>query len=177
MRRSFVPALILGVVLPALACSSSDASSSTPTRAVTQPAAVATATPPPATATPVPPSPTPEPPSPEPPTPEPPPPAQAPQPPPRPPAGGGAVNIRVRAFGLAYDRSSLSLTAGASVTLTLQNDDTAVPHDIAFSFGPATETCAGPCTRSIRFTAPAPGTYSFKCNTHPDIMTGSVSVR
>jgi plastocyanin len=63
--------------------------------------------------------------------------------------------------------------AGATVTLTLVNNDQAIPHDIGVSIAgvPHTQTCSGPCTRSITFTAPR-GTYTFQCSLHPD-MVGS----
>jgi plastocyanin len=54
------------------------------------------------------------------------------------------------------------------VTVTLDNKDQAVPHDIGFSLpvNTKTETCAGPCVRSVTFTAPRPGTHEFFCSTH-----------
>jgi plastocyanin len=67
--------------------------------------------------------------------------------------------------------------ADASVTITMQNQDQAVPHDVKFNVPgePTTGLCSGPCTRSVTFTAPA-GTYSFQCTLHPD-MAGTITAR
>lgn len=75
------------------------------------------------------------------------------------------------AQGLQFSRSSITVAAGSTVTVTLQNNDTAVPHDFGVSIAgvPHSDTCSGPCTRSITFTAPR-GTYSFQCSLHPDMV-------
>jgi plastocyanin len=145
---------------------------------------------------------TPEPPPPEPTaTPEPPPPrtapaairptAPAPQPPapaapanPAPPAlppaprPSGPASLSVRAQNLAFAPGGLTVSAGSSVTVTLTNQDLSVPHDIGFTIpgAPRTGSCAGPCTASVSFTAPGPGTYAFTCSTHPELMTGRLTV-
>jgi plastocyanin len=63
------------------------------------------------------------------------------------------------------------------VTINLDNKDLSVPHDVGVNLpGVAhSDTCSGPCSRSITFTAPGPGTYQFFCSTHTD-MKGTFSV-
>jgi plastocyanin len=70
------------------------------------------------------------------------------------------------------------------VSVTLQNIDNGVPHDVSFgraSGGPPATglplgtSCYGPCTDSYSFTAPGPGNYAFFCSLHPD-MAGTFVV-
>jgi plastocyanin len=84
----------------------------------------------------------------------------------------------VRAQNLAFAPGALTVSAGASVTVTLTNQDLSVPHDIGFGIpgAPRAATCTGTCTTNVSFTAPAPGTYAFSCSTHPDLMTGRLTV-
>ena len=69
-----------------------------------------------------------------------------------------------------------TVPAGASVTLTLDNQDATVSHDIevfdaAGNVVAQTEIAAGPNTRSVTFTLAA-GRYPFRCTVHPREMTG-----
>jgi plastocyanin len=69
--------------------------------------------------------------------------------------------------------------------VTLDNQDIGVLHNIAFyTSNRATEKIAvgnlvtGPATDTLTFTAPdRPGTYFFRCDVHPDTMTGAFSVK
>ena len=98
---------------------------------------------------------------------------------------GGPVNTRVVARNLVFDKRSLSASPGASVTVTLDNQDAGVLHNIAFYNSPAAsqriavgELFPGPAVRDVQFTAPsAPGNYFYRCDVHPDTMTGSFVVR
>jgi plastocyanin len=58
------------------------------------------------------------------------------------------------------------------VTVNFTNNDNAVPHDFGVSVpGVAhTSTCNGPCTASISFNSGAPGTFSFQCSIHADMV-------
>ncbi|HLF79334.1 MAG TPA: cupredoxin domain-containing protein, partial [Dehalococcoidia bacterium] len=86
-------------------------------------------------------------------------------------AARGPVTINLTAVNLAFSTSRISATSGTAVTITLDNKDQAVPHDVGVNLpGVAkTQTCSGPCVRSISFTAPSPGTYEFFCSTHIDM--------
>ncbi|MGE0056358.1 MAG: cupredoxin domain-containing protein [Dehalococcoidia bacterium] len=101
------------------------------------------------------------------PTPVPPPPAAPPP----------AVTFAVTASQLKFSASQLSARSGASVTVSFRNEDAGVAHDVSFGIAGLGHghTCAGPCTDSYSFVAPAPGTYDFFCTVHID-MTGKLIV-
>jgi len=102
--------------------------------------------------------------------------------------GGQQVTVSLVAQGLGFDKSSISVPAGASVTINFNNKDTGIPHNFAlYTSGSASGTASGPlfvgptingpATISYTFTAPSqPGTYFFRCDTHPTTMTGSFIV-
>jgi plastocyanin len=102
---------------------------------------------------------------------------QPPAPPTQPPAPAGPVTIAVTARNLAFDRSAISVPRNASVTVNFRNEDAQVAHDFGVSipFVPHTETCNGPCERSISFDSGPPGTYTFQCSVHAE-MVGSFTV-
>ncbi len=95
----------------------------------------------------------------------------APQPtsPPR----ASAVSLTFRAFNTQFDKTSVHVPAGASVTATLQNDDAGVQHNLTFSLPglPHGDTCTGPCTAPQTFTASAAGSYFFLCTIHDMVGT------
>jgi plastocyanin len=62
------------------------------------------------------------------------------------------------------------------VTLTLRNEDVGEEHDWEVNNLAMTQTCVGPCTVSVTFRAPAPGSYQFICIVHPD-MGGTMVVQ
>jgi plastocyanin len=103
-------------------------------------------------------------------------PTSAPPTPTQPPAGGGAVTINVTATNIAFDRSSMSVASGATVTLNFSNNDASVPHSLTLSVpGTASEVCTGPCQTSQTFTAPGPGSFTFFCEIHAS-MFGTFTV-
>jgi plastocyanin len=81
--------------------------------------------------------------------------------------------VTVTAQRLAYLNPNAVAKAG-QVTLTLQNLDTSVPHDISIDGLGVSVDCSGPCTESVAFTAPA-GSYAFHCSYHP-YMTGTLTL-
>ncbi len=83
-----------------------------------------------------------------------------------------------------FDKSELIVPAGQEVTLVFDNREGGVLHNWAL-YKSATDTnkiagtqlCTGPCDETIKFPAPAPGEYFFKCDVHPIQMTGKLTVR
>src|SRR5664280_797040 len=106
-----------------------------------------------------------------------------PTPTPSPSTGGN--NITVTAAGMAFDTNSITVSAGAHVTITFQNKDGGIPHNMAFYTSAAATTViyqgartTGVSAVTYTFDAPTtPGTYFFRCDVHPTTMTGSFIVQ
>jgi hypothetical protein len=100
-------------------------------------------------------------------------------------AAGGPTTITLVAQSLKWDKGSVSAGADAPVTVILDNRDPGVLHNVAFYTNRAatqkifgSELIAGPAQQTSNFTAPpVPGSYFFKCDVHPDTMSGSFNVR
>jgi len=99
--------------------------------------------------------------------------------------GPGPVTVTIVAEGIVFDLSTLTANAGSAFNIILDNRDGGVLHNIAFYtdrslsqliFG--SELFTGPAIQESTFTAPAaPGTYFFRCDVHPDTMTGAFVVQ
>jgi plastocyanin len=108
-----------------------------------------------------------------------------PTPTPSPSTGGNAITITVTAAGMAFDTNSILVSAGAHVTITFQNNDNGIPHNMAFYTSAAATTIiyqgartTGVSTVTYTFDAPTtPGTCFFRCDVHPTTMTGSFIVQ
>jgi plastocyanin len=106
-----------------------------------------------------------------------------PSPTPSPSTGGNTITVT--AVGMAFDTSTITVSAGAHVTITFINNDNGIPHNIAFyTSSSATtviykgKTTTGVATITYTFDAPTtPGTYFFRCDVHPNTMTGEFIVR
>lgn len=104
---------------------------------------------------------------------------------PPPPAAAGTTVLSVVAQNVQFTTRSLTAAAGQPVQLTFDNKDAGVLHDVAFYTNSSattliykTEITTGPVVKTFNFTAPAaPGNYFFRCDVHPDTMTGSFVVR
>ena len=98
---------------------------------------------------------------------------------------GGPVNVTVVAKNLAFDKRTITASPGADVTVTLDNQDAGVLHNIAFytNRNASTKIAAGDLVQGPgklveNFKAPtAAGNYFFRCDAHPDQMTGSFVVK
>jgi plastocyanin len=99
-------------------------------------------------------------------------------------ASSGNVTIGVTAQNIAFNTSTITVPAGANVTIVFNNQDAGVPHNIAFYQTSAAtspiyvgEIFNGPKTVSYNFKAPStPGTYFFRCDVHPS-MKGDFIVK
>ena len=93
--------------------------------------------------------------------------------------------ITVTAAGMAFDTSTITVSAGAHLTITFINNDSGTPHNIAFYTSPSAttviykgKTTTGVATITYTFDAPTtPGTYFFRCDVHPNTMTGEFIVQ
>jgi plastocyanin len=97
---------------------------------------------------------------------------------------GGPVAVKIVAKNLTFDKRTISASTGAQVTVTLDNEDVGVSHNIAFytkkGATPAIaslDLIAGVSSKDLVFNAPdKPGNYYFQCDVH-DTMNGTFSVK
>ncbi|MEX2225162.1 MAG: hypothetical protein WEB52_01785 [Dehalococcoidia bacterium] len=117
----------------------------------------------------------------------PPPPPQAPAPtstpipPPPPPPSVQPQSLRIVANRTTFAPTQLTASAASAITVTLDNQDAGVVHDIiiytpAGAIAAQTAMFAGPAQQSATFTASGPGNHFFKCSLHPQQMTGSIAI-
>jgi plastocyanin len=99
------------------------------------------------------------------------------------PTPGQSVTINLIAQGMSFDKSTITVPAGAAVTLNFNNKDSA-PHNFALytNSGAGTPIFRGQTisatTVIYTFTAPTtPGSYFFRCDVHPTSMTGTFIVQ
>jgi plastocyanin len=104
-----------------------------------------------------------------------------------PPPSGGAPPpsgpTTVTASGLTFDVSSISLPAGQPSTITFDNEDAGVQHNIAiYTDESATQALfqgdavTGVATQDYKVDGLDPGAYYFRCDFHPESMHGTVNV-
>jgi predicted lipoprotein with Yx(FWY)xxD motif/plastocyanin len=94
------------------------------------------------------------------------------------------VSVTLTAKGISFDKKTITVPAGAHVTMTFNNQDNGIPHNFALYTDSSAQTqiyigsiVTGPTTTTYTFDAPAQtGTYFFRCDIHPTTMTGSFIV-
>ncbi len=95
------------------------------------------------------------------------------------------IVIGLIAKNIAYNTSTITVPAGANVTVNFDNQDSGVPHNFAVYDTSAAKNLifrgaiiTGPKKIAYNFTAPdKPGTYFFRCDVHPTIMKGQFIVK
>jgi plastocyanin len=95
------------------------------------------------------------------------------------------VTIDLIAKNIAFDKSTITVPAGAQVTINFDNQDSGIPHNFSLYTDSSASTSiyigdiiTGPKTITYTFTAPStPGNYFFRCDVHPTIMTGTFVVQ
>ncbi|MEG3055023.1 MAG: hypothetical protein RQM90_02270 [Methanoculleus sp.] len=77
-------------------------------------------------------------------------------------AAGGTATVDLSAKNIAFDKSTITVPAGADVTVDFDNEDDGIPHNFAvYTDSSATdtifsgETITGPDTTTYTFTAPS----------------------
>ncbi len=96
-----------------------------------------------------------------------------------------SATLGLVAKNIAFNTSTITVPAGANVTVNFDNQDANIPHNFAVytdSSAKTTifkgETITGPAKTTYTFTAPSkPGTYFFRCDIHPTQMTGQFVVQ
>jgi plastocyanin len=64
------------------------------------------------------------------------------------------------------------VTANSPVTVNFTNNDAGVPHDFGVSLPGVAHTlaCNGPCMASLSFNSGPPGSFTFQCSIHSDMV-------
>jgi plastocyanin len=100
------------------------------------------------------------------------------------PSAPGDTTIQLVAFNIEFDQRALTASAGGTVTIQFDNRDPSVLHNFALYVDNSLaqsifigDLVTGPAVTEYKFDAPAPGTYFFRCDVHPDTMTGSFTVQ
>lgn len=96
---------------------------------------------------------------------------------------GQEVTVNIVAKGFAFNTKTITVPAGAKVTINFDNQDDGVPHNVAFYETSAAQKSifvgqriVGAAKITYTFTAPATaGTYYFRCDVHPS-MNGNFVV-
>lgn len=107
------------------------------------------------------------------------PPPEEPEPPPPPEEVQDEVTIV--AENIAFDLEEFALPADTEVSITIENRDANIPHNISIYTARGGdvihegEIFPGVDERAETFTTPGPGAYYFVCDVHPN-MNGTVTV-
>ncbi len=98
--------------------------------------------------------------------------------------GGGENVLLIAAKGLLFDKRTLTAPAQTEVTIRFNNQDAGVIHNVAVYTNRSARTkifvgelFAGPKAVDYKLTTPGPGSYFFRCDVHPDTMTGTFAVK
>ncbi len=95
------------------------------------------------------------------------------------------IAINLIAKDIAFDKNSITVPAGAHVTVNFDNQDNGIPHNVAFYTDSSASksiyvgaVITGPKKVTYAFDAPTtPGIYFFRCDVHPTSMTGQFIVQ
>ena len=91
--------------------------------------------------------------------------------------------LSIAANDKQFDKDCLAAPADQGFTIEFDNQDPAVPHNVAIYDGPGSnralfkgETIVGPNTVTYTVPAQPAGTYEFRCDPHDDSMIGTFVV-
>ena len=97
--------------------------------------------------------------------------------------GGSGDTLKITAQNIAFVETDLTVKAGAPFRIDFDNQDAAVPHNVAIHLGSPTGTevfkgaiFPGVATQTYDVQALDAGTYGFICTVHPT-MTGTLTVQ
>lgn len=80
----------------------------------------------------------------------------------------------------AFDTTELEATVGETLTISYDNRDARIPHNLHVNGGtggPAkTAVEEGPVTQSLKVTFEEAGTFEYFCEVHPQQMSGTITV-
>ncbi|MCK9277687.1 MAG: cupredoxin domain-containing protein [Methanoculleus sp.] len=92
-------------------------------------------------------------------------------------ATGNATVVNLTAQNIAFDTNTITVPAGANVTVAFNNQDDGIPHNFAVYDSSLRserifvgDIITGPAMTNYTFVAPSePGTYYFQCDVHPSM--------
>ena len=95
------------------------------------------------------------------------------------------TTINLVAKNMAFNTTTITVPAGAEITVNFDNQDNGIPHNFAVYQDKTAakqiykgDIIVGPRTTIYTFTAPAKsGSYFFRCDVHPSTMTGQLIVK
>ncbi len=88
--------------------------------------------------------------------------------------------VTITAENLAFDTTTLDATVGETLTITYDNRDDGIAHNLHVTGGTGgpvtTELEEGPVMQSLDVTFDDAGEFEFFCEVHPQQMSGTVTV-
>jgi plastocyanin len=97
--------------------------------------------------------------------------------------GSGAASdaLKLSAQSIQFSTAQLSAPAGHAFTIEFDNEDSGISHNVDILDASNTSIFkgaifAGVATETYKVPAIKAGTYSFICDVHPSIMTGTLTV-
>jgi plastocyanin len=93
------------------------------------------------------------------------------------PAGTPALTLKLSATDSIFDKTELTVVADAPFAIEFENRD-AIPHNVSVQAGQPGmigETFGGPATRTHVYWPLAAGSYSFRCDLHPEMVGTLIS--
>ena len=98
-------------------------------------------------------------------------------------AEGSSTMLTIVAENNRFDKDELRAPANTEVTLELENNDAGLLHNLSiYESSDASEAIyqgelfTGEATQTYTFETPDAGEYFFRCDVHPDTMTGTFIV-
>jgi len=95
-----------------------------------------------------------------------------------------SVTLKLTAQGTAYDTDTLEAPANTPFKIEFANNDAGIPHNVAIHKDSPTGALVwagdifnGVETRTYEVPALPAGTYGFVCTVHPNVMTGTLTVK
>ena len=97
------------------------------------------------------------------------------------PVGSGA-DLQISAQGIQFSTKELQAPAGKAFSIAFENNDAGISHDVDILDATNTSVFKGAvfpgvATQTYQVPALKAGTYSFKCDVHPNVMTGTLTVK
>jgi len=90
-------------------------------------------------------------------------------------ASAAAAGVELSAQNIAFDKTTLSVPAGAAFQLVFHNNDAGIPHNVEIKDGSGAdvfkgEIFSGVDSRTYDVSSLPAGTYKFACSVHPNMV-------